>query len=182
MNVCYIQNALCTNICYTQKWDYFLSKLTLHTKMCNVRTYVTHEYEEFCFRTYVKVRKYNMSEHKIHKIEITFLSKLMVHTKMCIVRAYVRHKYEMLFFSVQIYVTYKNIICPKLCYTWKYDVWCQNLRYIRYVHFSLLFQNLDLGIASAENKNCIWQSLCLDLSVLMCMHFFLSNCSKRFKR
>ena len=93
------------------------------------------------------------------------MSDLIKHTRMCNVQiyvtykisnvTYVTHDYEM--FSVRSYVTCENIIYPKLCYTRKHNVWCQNLNYVTYtkmcnVHFSLLFQNLDLGITSADDK------------------------------
>ena len=58
-----------------------------------------------------------------------FLSELMLHTKKCKVRTYITREYEI--FSVRTYVKYENMICPKLCYTRKYDVWSHNLRYIR---------------------------------------------------
>ena len=61
----------------------------------------------------------------------------MLHTKMCNVRIYVTHEHEM--FSVR---TYENIICPNLCYTRKYDVWCDRT-YVTMkmcnVHFQFFF-------------------------------------------
>ena len=47
-------------MCYTWICDYFLLELTLHTKMCNVRTYVTH-FPNICY-----IRKYNMSKRTLH--------------------------------------------------------------------------------------------------------------------
>ena len=104
----------------------------------------------------------------------------MVNTKMCNVRTYVTHEYEM--FSVRTYITYENIICAKLCYTGKYDVWRQNLCYIRKCVMSIsvyLFQNLDLGIASADDK--------LHLAIPMsrsyrCVCKISSQYSTQFKR
>ena len=62
---------------------------------------------------------------------------------------------NMRLFSVRNNDAIENIICPKLCHTRKYDVWCQNLCNIRKCVKSisvLLFPNLDLGIASAADK------------------------------
>ena len=49
--VTYKMCNICQNIRFTRIWDYVLSELMLHMKMCNVRIYVTHEYEMFCVRT-----------------------------------------------------------------------------------------------------------------------------------
>ena len=37
-----------------------------------------------------------------------------------------RNAKKELFSWAGLYVTYENIICPNLCYTRKYDVWCLN--------------------------------------------------------
>ena len=86
-----------------------------------------------------------MSELILHTNIRLFLSELMVHTKMCYVRTYAMNEYEM--FSVRTYVTYENIMCPKLCYT---RIMLHTKMFN--VLSVLLFQNLDLGIASVDDK------------------------------
>ena len=53
----------------------------------------------------------------------------MVHTKMCISES------EM--FSVLTYVTYENMVYPKLCYTRKYDVIATKIQYAMQVQQDL---------------------------------------------
>ena len=60
----------------------FVSELMLHTKICDVQTYFTHEYEMY----YVK---------------------LMLHNEMLHVQTYVTDEYMMS--RVRTYVTYENV-------------------------------------------------------------------------
>ena len=120
-----IRNFLCLNLNYTRKYDIFspkwcyirqcymsepmlpkkiwclLSKLTLHTKMCNVRTYVTHEYEIYSVQTCVTCR------NVICPNVWCLVSELIpvLHTKRCNVRNHVTH--ENMMSRVRTYVTYK---------------------------------------------------------------------------
>ena len=87
----------------------------------------------------------------------------MLHTKMCNVRTYVTHEYEMV--SVRTYVTCENIICPNLCYTRTYDIWCMLHTKMCNVQFSFPFS--EFGPRHSLRR---WQSLCLDLvNIIMCM-------------
>ena len=107
-------------------------QIILHTKMCNVRTHVTHEnimfpvriyvmYKTYNVQTYVThkcklifclnlwyIRKYEMSEHMLHTTMRCFQSDLMLHTKIC----------------VRKYVTHENMMpwCQDICYIPKYVV------------------------------------------------------------
>ena len=118
---------ICLNLCYPRKSDVFLSERMLHTKMCNVRTHVTHEYEILsklilhyirkCVMSepmlYMKIWcleselmwhiKCVMSEHTLNTNIRLLLYELMFHTKMCNVRTYITNEYEIL--SVRTYVT-----------------------------------------------------------------------------
>ena len=147
---------------------YFLSELMLpHTKICNVRTYVAHEYEMCSVRTYVTYQNVicpNLCMHEnmvpyVRK-EVTHemgcvLSELKLHTKLqydrkiCFVRTYVTDEYEM--FSIRTNVTF--LICYVLSnVTHKYEmfsvqtyvtfenVMCPKLCYIR--KYDVLCQNL----------------------------------------
>ena len=89
------ENVICPNLCYTRKYDVWCP-LILHTNMCNVRIYVTHEYIWNVFYPNIyPILKYN-------------------------VRTYVTHESTM--FLVQYNITYDNvtrkhdILCPNLCY------------------------------------------------------------------
>ena len=61
-----------------------VSDLMIHTKMCNVQIYVTHENEMCSIPNLCYMRKCNMSEHKLH-------TKRCFVSKMCNVRTYVTH-------------------------------------------------------------------------------------------
>ena len=85
----------------------FLFDLLLHTKMCNVWTYVyTRMWNVFCpVLWYMRnilcpnllyTRKYDV-----------FLSKMMLHMTMLYLRTYVTHEHIMSF--VRTYVTYENV-------------------------------------------------------------------------
>ena len=105
-NLCFILNVLCLNICYTRIWDYFLSKLMLHTKMCNVRTYVTHEWGVF-FPNLRYIRKYNMSEPMLHTKIWCLVSELILYMKMCNVRTHFTHENMMSFVRFLCYIQNK---------------------------------------------------------------------------
>ena len=124
-------------------------------KMCNVRTNVQVSYNHIMSRdrTYITYKTYNIRK--------------MLHTNIRL-------------FSVWTYVTYENVLCPNTCYTWIWDVFCPTWCYIRKynvykfvfymkisclmsghllytkmcnVHISvLLFKNLDLSLASNDDK------------------------------
>ena len=112
-----------------------VSELMLHTKMCNVRTYATHEFEMYsnrtyftlrnvkcpnvqctcmlhtsmmsCIRTYVTyVNEYNVRTQVTHENRMT-RERIFVAYKMCNVRTHVLHKYEIC--SVRTNVTYENV-------------------------------------------------------------------------
>ena len=70
---------------------YFVSELMLHTKMCNVQTYVTHEND--------------MSEPMLHAKILCLVSEFILYTKMCNARTHVAH--ENMMSRVRTYVTYK---------------------------------------------------------------------------
>ena len=73
-------NVISLNLLYPPKMMLFFSKLTLHTKTGNGRTYITHGiWDVFCPKV----------------------------------------------------VTYRNVICPNVCYKRRYDIWCPNLYYKR---------------------------------------------------
>ena len=70
----------------------FLSEIMLHTKMCNVRTYVTHEYENLCN----------------HNTKIKYARTYIIHEyEMYSVRTYVEHEYMMSCF--QLYIKYESV-------------------------------------------------------------------------
>ena len=70
-----------------------------------------------------------MSEHMFHTNMKCVLSELMVCIRniLCPNLRYTR-KYD---FLVQNDVTYDNVICLYLCYPRKYDVFCSNIRYVQ---------------------------------------------------
>ena len=88
-----------------------------HTKVRNVRTYVTHGNMISRVKTYVTYDKCVISEHMLHANMRCALSELMLHMQMGYVRTYV---------LVQNNVTCDNVICLNLCYQRKYDVFCPN--------------------------------------------------------
>ena len=112
-----------------------------------VRTFVTHENMMFVDQKCCYTRQCYMSEPILPTKVICLWSELILHTiifnvrayitheyemvtlhtTMCNVRAYVTHEYEMV--SVRTYVTYRNVICPKVCYTRKFYVLCPNSCY-----------------------------------------------------
>ena len=125
--------AFYPNLCYVHKFNMsepmFLIKLwclvpdlMLQTKMCNVWTYVTHEYEMCSVRTYGTYDKFVCPKECYTRKCDVFSPKMMLLTTMlyviCPIVCYTR-KYE--------------VLCPNLCYTWKYvmselmlhtKIWC----------------------------------------------------------
>ena len=96
----YIRNILRPKLCYTRK--YYVSS----PKWCYIWQCCTSD--------------------PILPMEIwCLLSELTLHTNMCNVRTYVTHKYEL--YSIRTSVSYRNVMCPNVCYKWKYDVWCLKL-------------------------------------------------------
>ena len=114
-----------------------MSKCISHTKMCNVRSHVTHKNIMSRVRTYVTsktcnirtyatheiifcpnlfyIRRCVMSEHMLHANIRCFLSELMLHTKMCNVRTHFTH--ENIMSCLPIYVTYKNVMSEHMLHT-----------------------------------------------------------------
>ena len=137
----------------TKIW-WLMSDLMLHMKMCNVLTYNIHAYKMCSVRTYGACEKCYVRTYVTHEIFMLLvqndvkydnficpnilygwlltkiwrlLSEHMLHTKMCNVQTHITHGCEM--YSVRAYVTYRNVLCPKMCShenmnTRKYDVLC----------------------------------------------------------
>ena len=96
---------------------------TYATKLYNVRTYVTHEYEVFSFWTYITYEN-NMSGPMLHTKISCLVSELIFHTKMCNDWTHVTH--ENMILCIRTYVTYK--MCNVRTYfTHEYDIdFCLN--------------------------------------------------------
>ena len=84
---------------------YNISELMLHTKMFNVKTYVTHKYEMCCIRT--NVTNENVIFPNVCYTRNMSCVRTLLDTKMCNVRTYVTHEYEVC--SVRTNVTYENV-------------------------------------------------------------------------
>ena len=133
----------------------------LHTKMFNVRTRYTRIQAVFC-PNLCYIQKCTMSEHMLHTKLWCLVSELMIHSKMC---------------DIGTYVTHENIIRTneRMLHT---KIWClesalMSLIKICNVHSSWTFfgiastfQNLNLGIASADDK---WNPCIKSLLIVMCM-------------
>ena len=95
LKLCYIQKCnMPERMLHTKRWCP-VSTLMLHTKICNVRTHVTHRNIVSRVRTYVTYKK-------------------------CIVRSFVTNEYEMC--SVETFVTSKMRYVRTYVTKWKYDV------------------------------------------------------------
>ena len=125
-------------------------------KNCNVRTFVTHEYEMFSvwFMLHTKMRSPNENIMSCARSFVTYemcsvltcgahetfyVRTYVIHENMMFlgqnddtydtVRTYVTHESMMSF--AQTYVTYENGLCSNIYYTRIWDVFCPNLCYVQ---------------------------------------------------
>ena len=94
----------------------------IQTKICNVQTYFTHEYEMYSVKSMLNT-KCNMSEHMLHTKIWCIVSELMLHTTMCIVRTYVTHEHLMPFVWTLCHI--KTCVMSKICFARIYNIHIQ---------------------------------------------------------
>ena len=157
-----------------------VSKLILHMKMCNVRTHIAHE-NMSRVRTYVTSKMCYVRTYATHEYEIIFYPNWW-YIRKCVMSGQMLHT-NMRFVLSELMLHSKIYMSEIMLHT---EIWCLVSELTWHtkmcnVHFSLPFQNLDLGIASADDK--------LHLAIPMsrscqywCVGIILSKYSKKFKR
>ena len=120
----------------TEIWCH-VSELTLHMTMCNVRTYITHEYDMCSIRAY---RTYELMLHtKMLYIRtllrtkiLCIVSEIMLHTKMSNVQTYVTREHEMC--SIRAYRTHEKNTSELMLHM---KIWCVSPKML--LHSTMLY-------------------------------------------